>query len=109
MQRVAQIVGLAPEAVTRYKELHASVWPDVLRTIHACGIRNYSIYLREPELLLFAYFEYIGEDYKTDQAAMAADPVTQEWWQLTMPMQRPLEGRAEGDWWAVLPEVFHVD
>ena len=22
---------------------------------------------------------------------------------------KPDEGRAEGDWWAVLPEVFHVD
>jgi L-rhamnose mutarotase len=109
MQRVAQVVGLAPEAVERYKELHASVWPDVLRTIRACGIRNYSIFLREPELLLFAYFEYIGEDYEADQAAMAADPVTQEWWQITMPLQRPLEGRAEGEWWAVAPEVFHVD
>ena len=109
MQRVAQVVGLAAESVDRYKELHASVWPDVLRTIHACGIRNYSIFLREPELLLFAYFEYIGEDYEADQAAMAADPVTQEWWQITMPMQRPLPERPEGAWWAVLPEVFHVD
>ena len=109
MQRIAQVVGLQPESVARYKELHASVWPDVLRTIHECGIRNYSIFLREPELLLFAYFEYIGEDYEADQAAMAGDPVTQEWWQITMPLQRPLETRGEGAWWAPAQEVFHVD
>ncbi len=109
MQRVAQIISLKPEAVTRYRELHASVWPDVLGTIRACNIRNYSIFLREPEMLLFAYFEYIGEDFEADQVAMAADPVTQEWWQITMPLQTPLETRGEGDWWASTVEVFHID
>jgi L-rhamnose mutarotase len=85
------------------------VWPGVLRTIRACGITNYSIFLREPELLLFSYFEYVGDDYSADMARMAADPVTQEWWELTIPLQRPLETRAEGEWWASTPEVFHVD
>ena len=42
-------------------------------------------------------------------AAIAADPVTQEWWAVCMPMQRPLPGRAEGEWWMALPEVFHLD
>lgn len=109
MQRIAQVIALAPESVERYRELHAAVWPGVLATISACAITNYSIFLREPELLLFAYFEYRGEDLAGDLAAMAADPVTQEWWALTMPMQRPLEGRAEGEWWADAVEVFHLD
>lgn len=109
MQRIGQVITLAPEAVARYKELHAAVWPGVLHTIRACGITNYSIFLREPELLLFAYYEYVGEDFEADAARMAADPVTREWWELTIPMQRPLETRAEGEWWATAPEVFHVD
>lgn len=109
MQRIAQVIALAPESVERYKEMHASVWPGVLRTIRACGITNYSIFLREPELLLFAYYEYVGEDFATDAARMAADPVTQEWWELTIPLQLPLETRAEGQWWADATEVFHVD
>jgi len=109
VQRIGQIVRLRPEAVTRYLELHASVWPDVLRTIQACRITNYSIFLREPELLLFAYFEYVGDDFESDQARMAADPVTQEWWTITMPLQQPLDGLAEGEWWAPAREVFHTD
>jgi L-rhamnose mutarotase len=109
MERIGQVVRLRPEALGRYQELHASVWPDVLRAIWACNIRNYSIFLCEPELLLFAYFEYIGEDYDADQARMAEDPVTQEWWSITMPMQEPLENRPEGAWWAPAREVFHTD
>jgi L-rhamnose mutarotase len=40
---------------------------------------------------------------------MAADPRTQEWWAVCMPMQAPLETRKEGEWWAGMEEVFHQD
>jgi L-rhamnose mutarotase len=42
-------------------------------------------------------------------AKMAADPKTQEWWAVMMPMQDPLPTRAEGEWWATMEEVFHTD
>lgn len=109
MQRYGQVIQLHPEAVVRYKELHASVWPDVLKTIRACHLTNYTIFLREPENLLFAYFEYVGEDFAADLAAMAADPVTQAWWGIAMPLQDPLPTRGEGQWWAETEEVFHLD
>ncbi|TIM48453.1 MAG: L-rhamnose mutarotase [Mesorhizobium sp.] len=80
MQRMAMVLGLKPEKVTEYVRLHAAVWPDVLAMISACNIRNYSIYLKEPEHLLFSTFEYHGTDYAADMAKMAADPKTQEWW-----------------------------
>ncbi|MES1151973.1 MAG: L-rhamnose mutarotase, partial [Dongia sp.] len=53
--------------------------------------------------------EYHGTDFAADMEKMAADPKTQEWWKLCGPMQRPLETRAKGDWWASMEEVFHVD
>ena len=81
----------------------------MLARIADCNIRNYSIFLRQPENLLFAYFEYHGTDFAADSAKMAADPATQEWWSINMPLQRPLDTRAEGDWWAAAEEVFHVD
>jgi len=59
--------------------------------------------------LLFGYFEYHGTDYAADMARMAADPKTQEWWAIMMPMQKPLETRAPGEWWANMEEVFHCD
>jgi L-rhamnose mutarotase len=109
MQRMGAILGIKPEAIAEYKRLHADVWPEVLAKIAACNIRNYTIFLREPENLLFAYFEYHGTDFAADSAKMAADPKTQEWWSINMPLQVPLETRKEGDWWATTEEVFHVD
>lgn len=109
MQRMGMVIGLAPEKVGEYKRLHAAVWPEVLAMISACGIRNYSIFLKEPENLLFGYWEYHGSDFAADAAKMAADPKTQEWWAVCMPCQRPLETRQEGEWWAMMDEVFHHD
>jgi len=107
MKRFASVIGLPPESVERYEALHASVWPAVLERISASNIVNYSIY-RYGELL-FAYMEYDGDDFEADMAAMAADPVTQEWWDVCKPLQRPVEDRAEGEWWKDLPEIFHTD
>ncbi len=109
MKRIAQIIQLKPEAIDEYKRIHAEVWPGVLATIAACHIKNYSIFLREPENLLFAYFEYHGDDLESDMAKMAEDETTQRWWKITDPMQKPLTTAADGEWWAPAEEVFHED
>ena len=107
MQRYGQIIGVKPEQTEAYERIHAAVWPEVLATIRACNIRNYTIFRHGQ--LLFAYFEYVGDDYAADMAKMAADPKTQEWWTHTAPMQEPVAGRADGEWWATMREVFHTD
>ena len=112
MKRHGSIVGLREEKIEEYNRLHADVWPDVLDRIHRSNIRNYSIFLRklpDGRHYLFSYFEYVGSDFAADMAAMAADPRTQEWWKITDPCQEPLPDRAEGEWWAAVEEVFHVD
>lgn len=109
MQRMGLVLGIKPEHIAEYKRLHADVWPSVLAKIADCNIRNYSIFLRQPENLMFAYFEYHGDDFAADSAKMAADPETQRWWAINMPLQQPLETRKEGEWWAGMEEVFHVD
>ena len=109
MKRYGMVIGINPADIPEYKRLHAAVWPQVLATIAACNIRNYSIYLKEPENLMFAYFEYHGTDYKADMEKMAADPVTQDWWKICGPMQRPFETRKADEWWASMEEVFHTE
>jgi L-rhamnose mutarotase len=107
MQRIAQVIGLKPEAIDEYERIHAAVWPEVLATIRACHIHNYSIFRHGTTL--FAYFEYHGDDFAADMQKMAADPKTQEWWRITEPMQVQLPGAQPGEWWTRIPEVFHTD
>lgn len=105
MRRLGQVLGIRPEGVEEYERLHAEVWPEVLKTIHECNIRNYSIFRYGD--LLFAYFEYVGDDYEADMAKMEADSKTQEWWSINRPLQKQLYEGSE--WWTTLPEIFHVD
>jgi len=107
MQRFASVIGIKPEHRAEYERLHADVWPDVLDQISKSNIRNYSIY-RYGELL-FSYFEYVGDDFDGDMAKMAEDPTTQRWWDVCKPLQTPVSDRADGEWWAAIPEVFHID
>jgi L-rhamnose mutarotase len=105
--RYASVIRLRAEHETDYRRLHADVWPGVLTALRRANIGNYSIFLRDG--LLFSYLEYTGSDYSADTAAIAADPDTQRWWQLTDPCQRPVDSTAPGEWWAPLTEVFHLD
>ena len=112
MKRYGMVIGLRDEKLEEYKRLHAAVWPDVLRMIRQCHIRNYSIYLRrldDGHRYLFSYFEYTGTDFDADMARMAADPTTQQWWALCKPCQKPLAASPPGEWWAGMEEVFHAD
>ncbi len=107
MQRFGRLIGVRAEGIGSYERLHEAVWPEVLATIHACNIRNYTIFRHGTQL--FAYFEYVGDDYEVDRAKMAADPKTLEWWTHTDPLQEPVAGLPEGERWAVMKKVFHTD
>ncbi len=112
MKRYGSVLCLRNDKIERYKELHAAVWPDVLKMIKECNIHNYSIFLRklpDGKYYLFSYFEYTGNDFAADSAKMAADPVTQKWWSVCKPCQIPLRDRAKSEWWADMEEVFHQE
>jgi L-rhamnose mutarotase len=112
VERYGMIIGLKPEKIAYYKELHAATWPGVLKMIKECHIRNYSIYLKEVEpgkYYLFSYFEYRGNDFEADMARMAADPTTQKWWKETDPCQYAIPTHCPKEWWSRMEEVFHTD
>ena len=105
--RYGQMIGVKPEHYEEYKKYHAAVWPEINAKITECNIRNYSIFHKDG--MLFAYFEYVGSDFDADMKKMADDPKTQEWWDVVMPFQKPLESRGEGEWWADMEELYHLD
>jgi L-rhamnose mutarotase len=107
VRRFGQVIRVRPDAIDEYERLHAEPWPGVLAAIHEANIRNYSIYRHEDRL--FAYFEYVGDDFDADMARLAEDDTTRRWWALTDAMQDPYPEREPGTWWLTLHEVFHTD
>ncbi|KAL1860748.1 hypothetical protein VTK73DRAFT_7193 [Phialemonium thermophilum] len=113
-RRIAQIVKLRPEYVDRYKEVHAAVWPEVLKQIKDCNIEDYSIYHDADSGILFASFKYVGYDFAGDMERMRENPKVREWWKMTDTFQESLVPGAtsseagEPSWWKPLEEVFYL-
>ena len=109
VQRMGMVIGVKADKLDEYKRLHASPWPEMNAALSAANIRNYSIYLREPEMLLFGYWEYAGTDYAADMALLGERAITKQWLALTDPCQAPLKTAAPGEWWCTIPEIYHLD
>ena len=107
MQRYAFAVDLLPERRAEYLILHSRVWPRVEEALAEHHVTNYSIFIIESTL--FGYYEYTGDDYEADMAAVDADPVTRDWLSLTDPCQTPFGHEAlPTDRWRRLEEVWHL-
>ena len=107
MKRFGQIIRLKPEGISKYIEYHANPWPDVNDTLKRANIGRYSIFIKDE--VLFAYFEYSGNDYEKDMALIAACPHTQEWWKLVKPLMQPIDSRGLDEFWADMTEIYHLD
>ncbi len=112
VERYGWVIGLKPEMVESYKLIHKYPWPPVLDALVEAKIRNYPIYLHQIDgkPFLFAYFEYVGDNFAVDMADCDGDPVSIAWMKFTDDAcQIPIPTRAQGEWWAVMEEVFHMD
>ena len=109
MQRMGMVIGIKSEAIAEYKRLHAAGSAEVNALLSAAGVRNYTIYLREPENLLFGTWDYHGADWPADAARLGQEPAVQAWLAQTDPCQQPLASAKAGEWWATMEEVFHLD
>lgn len=113
-KRVAQIVRLKPDSLQAYKECHAAVWPAVLAQIKDCNITDYSIFLDDASMTLFATFKYTGSDWDGDMRRMAENDEVRRWWVMTDGMQESFVQGSSGStdakgWWRPLEEVFRYE
>jgi L-rhamnose mutarotase len=107
MKRYAMVIGIKPDRIEEYRELHDNIWPEVVEVLGEAHVKNYSIFLHDNKL--FGYMEYHGNDYATDMQRVADAPVTQKWWGHTEPLQEQLPDHQPGQWWTMIEEVFHMD
>jgi L-rhamnose mutarotase len=103
MKTKAFRMKLKPGAVDEYRRRHDALWPDLAAALHDAGIYDYSIFLDEETLHLFAVLKLRDND---SSAALPGLPVMRRWWDYmadlmdTDDTKRPLE-------WPLLP-MFHL-
>lgn len=110
-KRLGSVIGVREERLAEYLALHAAVPPGVLHALSQANFRNYSLFhhrMPDGKVYLFRAVDYVGQDYAADMAGLDANPDFQVWRKICRPMQEPLVNRAEGEWWAEMPEVFYL-
>ena len=68
---------LKPGAVDEYKRRHDAIWPELVELLRSSGIYDYSIFLDEETLTLFAVQKVKGESGSQD---LGSNPLVQKWW-----------------------------
>ena len=104
MTRYAFKMKLKPGNVAEYKKRHDEIWPELARELRSAGISDFSIFLDEKTLTLFAVRK-ISDGKKFAQLSKL--PVIRKWWDFMAPLMdvnadnSPIEHP--------LREVFHFD
>ena len=62
---------------TEYRRRHDAIWPELAELLRATGVRDYSIFLEERTLRLFAILQ-IDDATKLDR--LPEQPVMRKWW-----------------------------
>lgn len=108
VKRVGMVIGIRPEKIQEYRELHADSNPGVRDLLNKYNMHNFSIFLHEIDgkFYEFGYYEYTGDNYEEDMAKLDAEPRTKQWLKICDPMQLPLKGEKS---WAIMEQVYHND
>src|SRR5687767_1421528 len=90
-----------------YKELHAAVWPEIIQSLEAAGIRQLEIY--NVTNRLFMIMETNAEfSFEKKEAIDQANPKVQEWENLMWQYQQALPTAKPGEKWALMEKIFEL-
>jgi L-rhamnose mutarotase len=104
MHRNAFTMKLKPGYEAEYKKRHDEIWPELSAELTQAGVSDYSIFLDEKTLTLFAV-QKLADGHTAD--ALPESPVVKKWWACmadimeTNPDNSPV--------CQPLSEVFHMD
>lgn len=104
MQRFAFKMKLKPGVAAEYKKRHDEIWPELQKELRLAGISDYSIFLDEETLTLFAVQKLAD---KNTAAELPKSPVVQKWWNYMAPLMDTNPDKSPVA--KPLREVFHLD
>ncbi|MDP4183726.1 MAG: L-rhamnose mutarotase [Bacteroidota bacterium] len=104
MKRAAFKMKLKPGYVTEYKKRHDEIWPELSSQLNAAGVSDYSIFLDEETLTLFAV-QKLTDNNASDLLSQTA--IVKRWWAY---MADIMEVNPDNSPISIaLKEVFHLD
>ena len=104
MKRHAFKMKLKPGVAAEYKKRHDEIWPELAAELRTAGISDYSIFLDEETLTLFAVQKLGDKNSATD---LPGSPIVRKWWDHMAPLMEVHPDKAPVT--KPLLEIFHLD
>jgi len=104
MQRIAFQLRIRAGKEEAYDEAHRHVWPELLAELSAVGVREYSIFRRGQELVLYM----LVPEFNAFLEHMAESEVDRRWQETMAPLFEPVLSLEPGERFAVMEEVFYM-
>jgi L-rhamnose mutarotase len=103
MTRCAFKMKLRPGCAAEYKRRHDEIWPALSAALKSAGVSDYSIFLDEETLTLFAV-QKLAEG--NTAAKLPELPIVRQWWDSMSPLMETHPDNAPVC--QPLREVFHL-
>lgn len=104
MKRFAFKMKLKAGFEDEYKRRHDAIWPELSAELTAAGVSDYSIFLDEETLTLFAV-QKLSDGHTSEQ--LPESPIVQKWWDY---MSDIMDTNSDNSPVVTsLAEVFHLD
>jgi L-rhamnose mutarotase len=98
-----------PAVIETYRDYHRRVWPEVLESLRTVGVERMDIHQLGRRLVMILQLSD-GLDFRRAFAThMASSPRVAEWERLMKSLQEPSPDAPDGEWWAVMEQVFHLE
>jgi L-rhamnose mutarotase len=95
------------DLIAEYEANHQpdNVWPEILASIRASGIRDMTIYRRGTRLVMIMEVDATFS-FTAKAAADAVNPAVARWEDLMWRYQQPLPGSPPGTKWQLMEPIF---
>jgi len=104
MEQIAFLMRLKSGNEREYRRRHDEIWPELRSALTRAGIRDYSIFLDERTLDLFAVLRLAPDNTRSELPSL---PIMRRWWDFMADLMevdetnRPIE--------RALTPMFHMD
>ena len=110
MKRYCQWLQLPddPELISKYKEVHSHVWPEIQQGIRSVGILDMQIYNIGTQLFMIC--DTVDDfDWERDNARLATLPRQAEWEAHVAQMQGCDPSKPSTDKWHLMEQIFKLE
>jgi L-rhamnose mutarotase len=104
MEQIAFLMRLKPGHEPEYRRRHDEIWPELKAALTHAGIRDYSIFLDEVTLTLFAVLRLMPDNTRNSLPAL---PIMRRWWDFMADLMEVDQTSQPID--RALTRVFHMD